>query len=1545
MRYAFLFLIFLFVALIANSQVVTDADWLNKVAAGEKAMLRKSYDSALIYLHSAIKEGKTKQYQRDELFSHAYIMAGHCYQKKSDYIPAHQYFMDGYQNALRYQHKTEEGDAFTHLNQLHAQILQQNISFPYKKPEATIREQAAFAIEHIEIKGDSVSLTVRGGSIDGITDSSGVTEVWSRYSGKRDFNFLGYGKVIDVTANRTVVSMPAASAPMKDDLVFIEAEVPIHLNKTPFKKLLLYSAFVTDNAKQRILDRRYYYYYFDNWSDSSVQKILQKNVDEIVDMLAADTLTDKTYATRATTGIFTGKNMMKAMAETRFEHINYFVNFLLEYPAKYIGNDYKFSEIYATWIINNAPLTTSDVKAVLLKAGTAARRQLTINLQQPIVDKNLAYHWLNSALDNAGYQNLKDALNDASLLHHASIIPSLKKYKGWGYYIDALCATKNDNNIAADSLYRLSLSAFVDAKDKEGQSWAHSALQNLQQSNRISFAVQTGHLTPYDLAISPGNRFFATGGEDFLVKIWDATLAKEIKTIAAHTDGIISINYSPDGKYLVTCSYDSTIKVWNAFDYSLIQTIRTLKPEGVVIFTPDSKSLVSGGRDSLIKFWDPIQGTLLKTLPARHKGRITDLSFNPKLPNRLASTGIDSLVLFWDLSKGDTTAWIKRSARILSVKFSNDGKLLSFVGTHRLIEVWDYQNWKSLFTDSVATFLNYNGTSRYYTEDDFSPDSRYIVYATPNRTMRFVDPRTLKLKEYTTLRGEFLSAVYYSDDGNYLIQKYHQNSSRIVDLSGWTFASDFLDIKTLKQYTNPPAYVEFNKDASKLFITTTYNSYVDLSDGQTKFLYYGGQVGHNGFWLNNEKHYAYVRDSGLAIRIIGEDKDAAWYGLLKKEKVNAGAFAFSDSICYIGGDNGTITAWLRNQNKVLFSHHFYQPEEAGIQKIVADTVRKRIYFTVKAGKAFAADAFTGVLLDSMDMPNGMEMVLGKKALYISGENSHVYKLDPQTFKVTAKFRLHKDDIGTGGVKLSPDEKWLAVAAGTSHLVLADAETGAIKYSFKAHDFAWAQLTISPDGKLIATAGFDNKVSLWDLATGTFKGSIYTPVDQDFIITDEEGHYMAPKKSLDGIVFSYKNASFNYEQFDLQFNRPDIVLTKYGKADPALIGSYHAAYRKRLKRQGLTEEQVKIDVHLPLVRIVDRFNVRPTTSSQNFEISVECYDSKYKLQTLHIVVNNTPLFGAKGKPVDQEQAVLEKINIPLSYGANIIKVYCANEKGAVSLKESIEIYCAAKIKETKTYFIGIGVSQYKDSAMNLQYAAKDIRDLASTFVKVYDKTIVDTLLDKNVTKENIFKLKQKLAGLSVNDKVILAVTGHGLLSDSLDFYYATHDVNFSKPTERGLKYEELENLLNDIPCRQKLLLIDACHSGALDKDELLQKNILQKGNVKATNARSAVRVKKNKIKLNNTFDLMQNQFADLSAGNGTVVISAAGGLEYAFESPKWNNGVFTYSVRKAIEEDYRGRALTVQQLQSFVSEMVYTLTNGQQKPTSRKESLDYDWRIK
>lgn len=104
----------------------------------------------------------------------------------------------------------------------------------------------------------------------------------------------------------------------------------------------------------------------------------------------------------------------------------------------------------------------------------------------------------------------------------------------------------------------------------------------------------------------------------------------------------------------------------------------------------------------------------------------------------------------------------------------------------------------------------------------------------------------------------------------------------------------------------------------------------------------------------------------------------------------------------------------------------------------------------------------------------------------------------------------------------------------------------------------------------------------------------------------------------------------------------------------------------------------------------------------------------------------------------------------------------------------------------------------------------------------------------------------------------------------------------------------------------------------------------------------------KVGMQNSFQLMQELFSDLSRGNGAVVISAAGGMEYAYESERWNNGVFTYSILRGLVEGLADgdddEIITVSELKEYVLGEVEALTNGLQKPTSRQENLEFDFRV-
>ena len=96
------------------------------------------------------------------------------------------------------------------------------------------------------------------------------------------------------------------------------------------------------------------------------------------------------------------------------------------------------------------------------------------------------------------------------------------------------------------------------------------------------------------------------------------------------------------------------------------------------------------------------------------------------------------------------------------------------------------------------------------------------------------------------------------------------------------------------------------------------------------------------------------------------------------------------------------------------------------------------------------------------------------------------------------------------------------------------------------------------------------------------------------------------------------------------------------------------------------------------------------------------------------------------------------------------------------------------------------------------------------------------------------------------------------------------------------------------------------------------------------------------------ELLAQLFADLRRGSGAAVISSASGAEFALESARWQNGVFTYSVLQglgsgAADLDQDG-TIRVSELRDYVVGEVHRLTQGKQTPTSRRENLDFDFPV-
>ncbi len=271
----------------------------------------------------------------------------------------------------------------------------------------------------------------------------------------------------------------------------------------------------------------------------------------------------------------------------------------------------------------------------------------------------------------------------------------------------------------------------------------------------------TGHTDRViSVAFSPDGKRLASAGWDQAAKVWDAASGQEMLTLKGHTKPVTSVAFSPDGKRLASASHDRTVMVWDTMSGQETLTLQGhTNMVTSVAFSADGKRLASSSNDGTVKVWDATSGQETLTLKG-HTDRVTSLAFSAD-GKRLASAGRDNTVKVWDAMTGQETLTLKgHTDWVKSVAFRADGKRLASASDDWTLKVWD--------ATSGQETLTLKGHTRRVFGVAFSPDGKRLASASEDQTVKVWDAtsgqETLTLKGHT---GQ-VESVAFSPDGKRL---------------------------------------------------------------------------------------------------------------------------------------------------------------------------------------------------------------------------------------------------------------------------------------------------------------------------------------------------------------------------------------------------------------------------------------------------------------------------------------------------------------------------------------------------------------------------------------------------------------------------------------------------------------------------------------------------------------------------------------------------------------------------------------------------------
>jgi WD40 repeat protein len=1037
--------------------------------------------------------------------------------------------------------------------------------------------------------------------------------------------------------------------------------------------------------------------------------------------------------------------------------------------------------------------------------------------------------------------------------------------------------------------------------------------------NTLETIIQKGHeLAVVSIAISSDSNYVATGSKDKSAKLWDLRSGREVRSFLGHEHTVNALDFSPDGKYLITGSYDKTSRLW-----------------------------------------DVLTGKELFNIPNPDNGVVTDVAFDPKggffVVAANSTSGYGDTARVYDFKTRRVISKIrinpdKGVGRGVDVAISPDGNWIAFGEDNRVANVYKTSDWqlvhkleiKEGFCGGCATRVVFSPDSKFlYTaahrgqvkKHDLSGGAVLKVYEeNPENTLtglalssngKKIARATEKGvvvwdeasgKELTRVEAErqadFHSITFSLDSRTLLItcdnntafswnleqNKKEQELTGLLnqrDKGGLNYDANFVWQSAIAKYVRLKNHLMITKDGKQL-IKGKFGTKVkrwDIASGQNVMEY----VGHKKAVLS----YDLSKDGRFMLTGGGDGKVILWDVMSgdsvrtfkpHREPIFDIRFSNDETMFACSSWDATMRVYDLNLGKTIQYWDFqnnsvynlaFHPSDLYLFTAQMDHSLQMVELDTRS----PVRSFVG----HTDIISSLRVSADQKSLLSTSWDGSIRLWDIATGLMTKKFRDHRGAVHIA--VFSPDGKYIYSAGADRTIRVWDIATTKIINRFEGHNAEVTSLLFSPDSKMLISHSLDGVTKFWDLtANREFFEHIHLG-ERDWMVKTPEGYFNGTQNARQYIHFVSGLKSYSVDQFFDEFFRPDLLpklfQTRGGGNLQGIQGKLKGSPPPTVKIATLpSSDPARIDVYIKLTDHgggVD--NVRLFHNGKN------------------IAINRSELKIPSGK----DASTTYKQTINLVGGTNTFTAMAGNKSRVDAEPASVEVHSDIISKNSKCYILAVGINEYKNPRLNLNYAKPD----AESFIKVLDEKSqslfgnieLHTLYDEEASRVNILKSLDDLsAKIHQEDVFIFYYAGHGSMVDNRFFLIPTESLrlyDLAALQKEALEASVLQDKFKSIKALKQLIVMDACQSG---------------GSVELLANRGAAEEK---------------AIAQLSRSAGIHVMASAGSEQFATEFAELGHGLFTYVLIQALRGEADGAPhdgkVTIYELKSYIDDQVPEMT--------------------